>query len=92
MQAGGRGLGLYSNSYGGSGGGSFFGTQTVTTDGSTGLVGFYYSAPIISVRSSVPDRVDLHWISNFRGSYDVSQYEGKVFSDNHFFYISNMIP
>jgi hypothetical protein len=76
----------------GSGGGSFYGTQTREGDASTGLLGYYTASPLISVLSLLPEDVDVQWLSLSSGPYDPFQFNGKVKSPNKLFYIFNLAP
>jgi hypothetical protein len=76
----------------GSGGGSFWGTQTRDGDGSTGLLGYYTAAPLISVLSTLPEDVDVQWLSLSSGPYSPFEFNGKVKSGNKLFYVFNLVP
>lgn len=76
----------------GSGGGSFFGTQTREGHDSVGLLGFYTSAPLISVLSSLPGDVDVQWLNLSSSSYNPFAYNGKIRSPNKLFYVFNLSP
>lgn len=75
----------------GSGGGSFFPTQTFEY-GSLGTPGFFTVAPVISVLSALVNDVDVQYVSNLPGGYDLSYYQGKIKSQNKLFYVFNMVP
>ena len=75
----------------GSGGGSFFGTQTLDNGGQT-LLGFVNVAPLLSVLSSLPDNVNVQWLNLSCDRFRVSDFNGKVFSQNKLFYIFNLSP
>ena len=75
----------------GSGGGLFFGTQTLD-NGSQSLLGFVNVAPLITVLSSLPDNVNVQWINLSCDKFRVSDFNGKVFSQNKLFYIFNLSP
>ena len=76
----------------GSGGGSFFGTQTREGHDSVGLLGFYTSAPLISVLSSLAGDVDVQWLNLSSSSYNPFAYNGKIRSPNKLFYVFNLSP
>jgi hypothetical protein len=75
----------------GSGGGSFFGTQTLDNGGQT-LLGFGKVAPLLAVLSSLPDNVNVQWVNLSCDRFRVSDFNGKVFSQNKLFYIFNLSP
>lgn len=75
----------------GSGGGSFFGTQTLDNGGQT-LLGFGNVAPLLAVLSSLPDNVNVQWVNLSCDRFRVSDFNGKVFSQNKLFYIFNLSP
>lgn len=75
----------------GSGGGSFFGTQTLDNGGQP-LLGFVNVAPLLAVLSSLPDNVDVQWVNLSCDRFRVSDFNGKVFSQNKLFYIFNLAP
>ena len=75
----------------GSGGGLFFGTQTLD-NGNQPLLGFYNVAPLITVLSSMPEDVNVQWVNLSYDLYRLSDFNGKVFSQNKLFYIFNLTP
>jgi len=75
----------------GSGGGLFFGTQTLDND-SPSLLGYYLVAPLITVLSSLTEDVNIQYVSNNCGSFKLRDYQAKVKSQNKLFYVFNMIP
>lgn len=75
----------------GSGGGSFFGTQTLDNGGQP-LLGFINVAPLITVLSNLPDDVNLQWVNLSCQPYRISDFNSQVFSQNKLFYIFNLTP
>jgi hypothetical protein len=75
----------------GSGGGSFFGTQTLD-NGMQPLLGFINVAPIVTVLSSVDYDVDVQWANLVCDAYRLSDFNSKVVSQNKLFYVFNLTP
>lgn len=75
----------------GSGGGSFFGTQTLDNGGQP-LLGFLNVAPLITMLSNVGYDVDVQWANLVCDGYRLTDFNSKVVSQNKLFYIFNLTP
>jgi len=75
----------------GSGGGRFFGTQTLDNGGSS-LLGFHSVPPLIAVLSGLAEEVQIQYVSNVLGPYMASDFNVRVRSSNKLFYVFNMLP
>ena len=74
----------------GSGGGSFYGTQT--KEATDTLLGYYTAAPLVAVLSTLEENVDVQWLNLSSGPYIPFEFNGKVKSANKLFYVFNLTP
>jgi len=75
----------------GSGGGVFFGTQTLDR-GDAQLLGFLNVAPLITVLSGLADDVNVQWANRLCDAFRLSDFNAKVVSQNKLFYVFNLTP
>ena len=75
----------------GSGGGLFFGTQTLDR-GDMQQLGYLNVAPLITVLSGLADDVNVQWANRVSDSFRLSDFNVRVVSQNKLFYVFNLIP